>query len=79
MELRKAATEMRVDQPFIDEVNLWDGEEDLQAGQDEDADEDAEGDTNMNEDDVPLPPTRVMEAYQKATSLLHKLGEDTDS
>lgn len=65
---------MGVDQPFIDEVNLWDGKTDLQA--DEDSEKQGADQEGMDEDEIPTPPARVIDAYREATPLLHKLGED---
>lgn len=61
---------MGVDQPFIDEVNLWNGKTNLQA--DEDFGEEPENDDAMEEDKIPLPPVRVGDAYPEATTLLYK-------
>lgn len=47
-EVQDAARKMGVDQPFIDEVNLWNGKTDLQADEDSDGEE-AEDDAAMEE------------------------------
>ncbi|KID60062.1 uncharacterized protein G6M90_00g030580 [Metarhizium brunneum] len=78
--LRRAARQMGVDQVFIDEVTLWDGEEVLPAGDSEsdedDNGKDAQGDVTMAEDEVPKPPARVQDIYREATPLLYELGHN---
>ncbi|KID84384.1 FluG domain-containing protein [Metarhizium guizhouense ARSEF 977] len=78
--LRRAARQMGVDQVFIDEVTLWDGEEALPAGDsesdDDDNGKDAQGDVTMAEDEVPKPPDRVKDIYREAIPLLYKLGHN---
>lgn len=79
-ELQQAAESKGVEQLFIDEVNTWNGKDDLEADDDEESTEstdgDAKGDGRMEVDTVPVPPSRVTEVYQNATPLLRKLLED---
>ncbi|KJZ68401.1 hypothetical protein HIM_12207 [Hirsutella minnesotensis 3608] len=75
--LQDAASKIGVDEPFIGEVYSWDGKADLEAH--DDSDEEETDDGRMDEDEIPIPPTRVNDAYRKATPLLHKLGEDPEN
>ncbi|KAM0341183.1 hypothetical protein ACHAPU_010113 [Fusarium lateritium] len=66
--LCSAARKMGLDDLDIEEVWLWDGDEQFDA---------SESDTTpMDEDAVPNPPQRVTNIYDEATPFLYRLGED---
>ncbi|KAJ6436403.1 hypothetical protein O9K51_10995 [Purpureocillium lavendulum] len=75
--LQDAASKIGVDQPFLGEVYSWDGKADLQADDDLDGEE-TDDERRIEEDDIPIPPTRVNDAYREATALLHNLGENPE-
>ncbi len=70
---------MGVDRPYIDAVKQWDGAEDLLASGESDVEEDDEGYSRMEEDEVTIPPAPVKEIYEEATPFLHQLKEDPDN
>jgi hypothetical protein len=79
LELQHAAESKGVEQQFIDEVNTWNGEDDLEDDDEQSNEsnhEDGEGDTPMEIDTIPVPPARVTEVYKKATPLFGKPVED---
>ncbi|KND87853.1 hypothetical protein TOPH_07437 [Tolypocladium ophioglossoides CBS 100239] len=65
--LQDAASKIGVDQPSIGEVYFWDGKTDLQA--DDDSANETDGEVGIEEDDIPIPPTRVKDAYREATEV----------